>query len=215
MIPLSKQHFWAWFSRHNDEYLDFKKKSKKDFKYWLNELNAHLRAYCKSFYFAIGCDEEASVLIITANGNAKQFKKIEDFVAKAPPLAGWKFIALEGPRPIDFLLQSQIEESGIDPTELLFSFDIDSANRVYLTMYHPLCNMENEELIFELGSRAVYNLLGERSFGLDIRKIRVANLSEAASGSVAKLEQLPACLGRSKSGMEINADGNLIDRFDC
>lgn len=210
MSKLSKLHFWAWFRRNNEEYLGLKTKSKKEMNYWLNELGAHLRAYSKSFYFTMEWNGQASSLIITANGNAKQFKKIEDFVAKAPMVTGWKFIALEEPRPIDFCLQKQIEKSGIDPRELFFSFDMDSAHGVYLTIYHPLCNSENEELIAQLAGDAVYNLLGERCFAAHIRGIEIANLSEADSASVTKLEELPACIAFSQSGMAISADGNLV-----
>jgi hypothetical protein len=185
--------------------------SSKELNYWLNELNAHLRAYFKFFGFSLEWrPERTASLTITVNGKARHFKKVDALVAKAPTLAGWNITALEDPRPIDFLLQKQIEKSGIHPGELFFSLDNDNAKGSCLTIYHPLCNSENEELILQLANSAVYNLLGERSFGTDIRRIEVDNLSEADSATIKKLEELPAFIGLGRSVMAIDGAGNLV-----
>ena len=211
MSRLSKHHFWEWFKRHNHEYLTLKNRSAKQSRYWLNELNAHLRAYFKFF----GCSIEwrprqEAILTITVHGRSMHFKKVDDLVAKAPQLAGWKISALDDPRPLDFLLDEQIMDTGIDPAEMYFSIDNDDPDHASLIIYHPLCNPENEHLVYSLANSAIYNLLGERSFGTDIGWLCVANLSSADPDNVKKLEALPACIGLCRSAMTINSSGELV-----
>jgi hypothetical protein len=212
MSKLSKHHFWEWFRRHNQEFLALKNKSKKEVAYWLNELNAHLRAYFKFFGFSLEWQQErTAILTITVNGKAMHFKKAEDLVAKAPDIPGWTIVALEAPRPVDFLLEQQMQDTGIDPRELCFSFAGDDPLNAVLVIYHPLCTPENEHLIYQLANTAVYNLLGERSFGTDIGCLQVANLSSADPGDVEELEALPVCIGRRRSAtMVVDIQGNLV-----
>jgi hypothetical protein len=211
MSKLSKHHFWNWFRRHHQEYSGLKNKPKKEVAYWLNELNAHLRAYFKFFGFSLDLqNDQTAILTITVNGNAMHFKKAEGLVAKAPSIPGWTFVALEDPRPIDFLLEQQVEDIGIDPRELFFSFAFDDPQLTALIVYHPLCTAENEHLIYQLANAAIYNLLGERSFGTDINGLQVANLSAADAGDIEKLEVLPECMGLRRSGIVVDKQGNLV-----
>lgn len=211
MSTLSKLHFWDWFSRHTQEYLALKNKPKKEASYWLNELNAHLRAYFKFLGFSLELQQEqTATLTITVNGKARHFKKAEDLVAKAPQLPGWTIVALEEPRPVDFLLEQQIQDTGIDPRELCFSFASDDPHNAVLIVYHPLCTSQNEHLIYQLASAAVYNLLGERSFGMNIRWLQVANLSCADPDDVEELEALPARIGPCRSAMMVDSEGSLV-----
>lgn len=206
MVPLSKRHFWEWFKRNNQEFLDIKTKSKKEVTYWLNELNTHLRAYFKCLKYAIEWPpQQPARLIITVDGNARHFKKADALVAKAPAIPGWVIQSLDPPRPVDFMLEPLIMETNIDPRELFFSLDDD-----LLTVYHPLCTAENQELIGNLANAAVYNLLGERSFGNDIREIEVANLSEASDVELKVLEELPEYVQQFGSSMVIDGEGNLV-----
>ena len=133
MGKLSKRHFWDWFNRHHQEFLSLNNKTKKEAKYWLTELNAHLRAYYKFFGFTLDLKpSQSATLTITVYGKAMHFKKVDDLVAKAPQIAGWNFVALQQPRPVDFLLNEQIEVNSIDPRELRFSFGNDDPNNLVL-----------------------------------------------------------------------------------
>jgi hypothetical protein len=213
MSKLPKRHFWEWFKRHNKEYLDLNKKPKKEAGYWLHELNAHLRAYFKFFGFSLMLpDDGAARLTITVNGKAMHFKKVEAFVATAPEIPGWSISALEDPMPVDFLLEKQIEEAGIHPGELYFSFASDDPEDTDIIVYHPLCTEYNERFILQLAYAAVYNLLGERSFGLDIGQLEVDNLSCADPNDVHQLSALPTHIGWRQSAMVIDNNGTLLSK---
>lgn len=211
MSKLSKQHFWAWFGRHHQEYLTLKNKSKKEAAYWLNELNAHLRAYYKFLGFSIDCRQKGlAILTITVYGKSAHFKKVDDLVAKAPTIEGWRFDALEEPQPIDFFMDDEIQNAGIDPRELRFSFDEDDSQSSGIWIYHPLCNPENRHHIYKLADAAIYNLLGERSFATDVRWIEVANLSLVDHDDTEELEALPDRIAMRRSAIVVDSEGKLV-----
>ena len=211
MSTLSKKHFWEWFRRHHSEFKGLETKSGREFAYWVNEVQAHLNAYFKFLSFCLdNLTEDTSVLTITVNGKAKYFKKVEEFVAKAPEIDGWTIYALERPRPIDFSLEQLVQECGIGPRELYFSFAGDGHYSGDIIIYHPLCTSENNDLILDIADCAVYNLLGERSYGNDIKRFEAANLSTADPAAIEKLEALPHFIGMRKSSIVVDQQGNLV-----
>lgn len=211
MSRLSKLHFWEWFKRHNQEYHELQTKSKKEMVYWLNELNAHLRAYYKFFEFSIAWKKDHnSTLTITVHGKVAHFKKVEALVAKAPDIPGWNIRALDGPRPMDFLPQHYLRDAGLDPRDLYFSIDGENSGPANITVYHPLYTEENSHLLLQLALTAAYNLLGERSYGLDIKNLEVENLSAADPNAIYKIEDLPEIMGLRKSSLTIDSDGKLL-----
>jgi hypothetical protein len=212
MSKLSKQHFWEWFKRNNREYIDLNKKSKKEISYWLNELNAHLRVYNKFFSYSLVLEhKKTATLTITAKGKEKYFEKVEAFVAKAPRVRGWRIHALDSPAPIDCLLDDLINVTGIHPQELYFSFASNEMDHDGIIVYHPLCTTKNEHLILKLADAAVYNLIGEKAYGLEIGWIEVTNLSCACSNDMKKLEELPLVLCGRMGSMVVDGSGKLVD----
>ena len=211
MIRLSKHHFWEWFKRHHKEFTDLNKKPKKEVAYWLSELNAHLRAYFKFFEYSLALeDKQPSILTVTVKGRAVHFKKVESFVAIAPEMPGWKTSALEDPMPIDFFLGKLIIDTGIHPRELYFSFTSDATGCQAIKVYHPLCTKENKNCILQLANGALYNLLGERTYGMEIGWLEATNLSYADPDDVYKLEELPAFIDARKSSVIVDGSGRLV-----
>lgn len=211
MSKLPKRHFWEWFNRHNKEYLELNRRSKKEAGYWLCELNAHLRAYFKFFGFSVIVpDKGPARLTITVNGKAMHFKKVDAFVATAPEIPGWQISALEDPMPVDFMLEKEIEKAGIHPGEFCFSFASDHPAYTDIIVYHSLCTEDNEDIFLELAYESIYNLLGERSFGMDLGHVQIDNLSYANADDVHQLEELPIQIGNRRSSLVVGDDGTLL-----
>jgi hypothetical protein len=211
MSKLSKRHFWEWFKRNNNEYRTLNKRPKKEVRYWLNELNAHLRAYFKFFDYSLEIsDKGISALTVTVKGKTTHFEKAEAFVAFAPEIPGWKFNALDAPMPIDYFLEKEIEDLSIHPSEFSFSFEEGDPGSGCIIVYHPLFTEDNKREFLHLAHAAVYNLLGERSFGMDLQYLEIDNLSTAGSRALYKLEELPALMRPEKSSMVISDSGKLI-----
>jgi hypothetical protein len=70
----------------------------------------------------------------------------------------------------------------------------------------------NKPFILQLVYAAVYNLLGERSFGLDIDNLEVENLSCADPDHVYKLESLPTHIDLRRSAMMVDHNGALLSK---
>lgn len=211
MSKLSKRHFWEWFKRHQQEYLTLNKKPKKEIQYWLREMNTHVRAYYKFFGFSLVLPDEGTArLTITVKGREKHFKKADAFVALAPDIPGWSIHSLEDPMPVDLLLEKQLEVEGIDPWDFHFSILGECAEDTIVIMYHPLYTEDRVSLFLETAYETVYHLLGERSFGTDIDRVAVDNLSYADPEEVHALEELATQIGLRSSSMVVDHHGTLI-----
>lgn len=213
-IQLSKQHFWQWFIRHNKEFLELSQKSQKELKYWKNELRAHLRAYFKFLHFSVYVSKEsgAGMLTISVSGKARYFKYVDNIVAVAPVIPGWTIQALEAPRPIDFFWEEQLGHTGIDPHDLWCTIP-QGEHLPCITVYHVLYTEAANWRFVQAAEMAVYNVLGERSFGQDIGFITAGNLSGAPKNAeLIRVEELPAYLPRCQSGLVVDADGEISER---
>lgn len=208
MSKLAKRHFWDWFLRHQHEYRELLHQPQKELNYWLRELNAHLRAYYKFFGFSLSIPDEGTArLTITVYGKAIHFKKVEAFVATAPIIPGWSIVALEEPLAVDALLDDQVRDIGIDPGECHFSFGLGGQETI--VVYHPLCADNNRRAFQQLVYTAIYNMLGERSFGKHIDAIRVDNLSCADPSALHPLHKLPMHINRQIPSMSVDHKGRL------
>jgi hypothetical protein len=217
MNKLSKRHLWDWFSRHQHEYLTLYKRPKKEANYWLNELTTHLRAYFKFLGYTIEWDakKHTGVLNVTVNGKSTHFKKVHDLVSRAPVIPAWTIQALEPARPIDFWLEEEIDFIGIDPRELFFAFCRKRRSKGVVYIYHPFCTDDNAHAILDIARKAMYNILGEETYGTAIRGLGIFNLSEADPDDIQPLEELVAAIGeRNSVSMIVNSEGKLICQND-
>ncbi|MBC8035305.1 MAG: hypothetical protein H7Y03_14240 [Chitinophagaceae bacterium] len=217
-LKLSKQHFWKWFELNNKEFLQLSKKTKTDTTYWINEMVTHLRAYGRYMSFSLEHDEtiNTGVLTITSGGKSRFFKKIDDFVAKAPLINGWKIYALEQPCEIDLLLKEQFPNTIIDPHDLWFSPDIHEmdGHPLDITVYSTMYREDRDDSFESAVATIIHNLLGERVFALEMGIIEVANRSSAEeSTELIRLQELPSYLGNRKSPIIVDSSGQIRDNM--
>ncbi|AXY77641.1 hypothetical protein D3H65_28275 [Paraflavitalea soli] len=214
----AKRHFWVWFQRNSDIFQHVDKLDKKVFRYWLNELHIHLRVCRRNIYptIFIPADGSTPQFIITAGGNVKYFKAVEALVAKAPAIPGWIIHGFHPPRPIDFFIEQEHGDTGIDPHNLWFIPCLeDNLGRpgitIYAERYLPV------DRSFEAAAEAVLtNLLGERSAGLDLGWVevkRLVELSDDGRSELMRLQDLPVYLEASSGAyFVINGEGRMEGR---
>ena len=213
-----KSHFWKWFQQHINDYDGFFDSSPKKMGYLLTELNMHLLAYCKYLEAIIGKDDLTGkmLLTITANGYSRCFARADKLVAKAPALNNWEIQALEGPRPVNYMLD-MYPDVALDPNRLWFTplkDDSGADDRQDLQVYSELYTRDALPVFAEMIRIVLTNILGERSAGLDIGVVKLANSSEAPRPeALLRLEELPEFLSRRNSHqMEVSATGELRQR---
>ncbi|HSC38573.1 MAG TPA: hypothetical protein VLD19_11890 [Chitinophagaceae bacterium] len=218
-ITALKNHFWKWFRRNADEYQLFFQAGPKEMVYLMNELDTHLVAYCK--YLAATLTHDANtgriLLTISANGYARAFNRADKLVAKAPVLPGWDIQSLQAPRAIDFLVHEFFPDVPIEPHRLWFTpLEKPAAGqRQDIRVYSELYSRDTLPGFGQAVRHILMNVLGERTLGLDIGELRLANTSEARRPEqLQRLEELPAFLGRRNSYiLEVGEDGTLKQRY--
>ena len=208
-------HFWKWFEQHAESYHGFHTRPEKEINYMLDELNTHLRAYCKYLEAAVGIYHTTGIgiLVITANGRERYFDKADKLVAKAPALEGWEIQSLNPPGPPDLMLDVYFPNTSMDPARLWFYPVSDKpCCKKDIIVYSELYTADNKDYKFECAVRMIIsNILGERAAALHIGAIYLSNLSEAScKEELMRLEDLPAFVNDPLSGcFEVDERGQL------
>ncbi|MBO9565426.1 MAG: hypothetical protein J7621_21795 [Niastella sp.] len=177
------KQFWEWFRRNAQHYRKPQFASKKEALYLLREMTMHLMAYGQTIRVEIYWpnkegDGEIEV-VFTTYGRTRHFRKVEMLVAKAPPLPGWTFFALDPPRPIDFFFEVDFPHLDIDPFKLWFEPPDFSNNRErsWLQVYIDTWTEITQQHV-QAARAAAYNVLGEKVYGLRIIDVEVERLCE-------------------------------------
>lgn len=213
--------FWAWFKNHHDTYALLFKERRKDTTYWLRELYMHLAAYGKHIYVDIfwenGTSGGVHTIIFTTKGRSNYFRKVEYLVSKAPVIPGWKFVALQPPRPADFFIQEDFGDVTIYPSELFFILPDkwDSKDRIWLTVCGEFYGEVTGRLQKAVQS-VVYNITGEKIYGLGIYFIEVKSLFELTAherDELFPIDCLPGFFAADgKPDLVVNAQGVMEER---
>jgi len=106
MNELQRQHsekFWTWFIRNELELCDIRSSEDPI----LEVLLDRLQQIHAGFFFEISINADPHELIISAAGKRELFSTVDEFVAGAPQIPSWKFIALKPPQGFDFVTTYQ------------------------------------------------------------------------------------------------------------
>ena len=212
------KHFWTWFQKNSDLLLAFPKMNSKEKEYWLREINTHLRAHTKKLFFELLYDNKGtSRFIITTYGNTKYFRMAEAMAAKAPEIPGWEILGLQPPGLIGELLQPMYGHAGIDLQNLKFMPPKKmNDGKVVLDVYAELYGEVTREMDISVEAY-MYELLGEKTIGLEISCFSINNLfhlSAEEKSALIPFKELPAhIVCRDTSAICINEKGFLEKRL--
>lgn len=164
--------FWKWFQYNNKAYL-FLNDVEDDVKEGLlNDFEEQLHKYCDQIYFEIGGErEEDQELIITAEGDQKYFSKVEELINAAPKISGWTFIAFKPSIPGHF--KSKWDDLELNTEEMWFLPLVNEKNndlgiRIFLKNHELI---KDNEILTTLLYKMLDTILGEKSFGLNIKYV--------------------------------------------
>jgi len=179
---LTVNDFWNWFKANNAKFLglnapDLTDEGKEKL---LDEFLEHLHEYCDVLYFEIGGKHGGEQeLIVTAEGDAEYFDKVDELIAAAPVINNWIFTAFMQPGELPHT--SVYEDVQLKPLEIYF-LPLDSKNQPK-SIGLRIC-LPNYELVKESNwlKAAVYkvldHVLGEKVFALDIDYIEIKALPD-------------------------------------
>ncbi|GAO44199.1 DUF695 domain-containing protein [Flavihumibacter petaseus] len=193
--------FWVWFAKNEQPFRESVTTGTAIEKVFFRKLAPALDQLNEGFHFLTGMSDENTVeLIITADGEIGNFVFVEELVAAAPAIAGWKFTAHK-PATEAFNLEMSGYTFSTDNMHFVAQQHEQYPDKIDITIIHEDYNESNVTEI----TRGVYifldNYLGELEFAMSIDWLEVAGPS--ASGEKIPLEKLKDYLTwREKEFME-------------
>ncbi|WP_090465633.1 DUF695 domain-containing protein [Mucilaginibacter sp. OK268] len=167
--------FWSWFRSNEKSFFNVIKQQGDIEKEFFSKLSPKLNELKSGFFFLTGMmNDNTAELILTADGNIKNINFVEELVAAAPEINGWKLTALKPP--------SNIQDTYIEMAGYKFSSDNIwfypnnnewHPDEIDVTIIHPDLNENNRNDI----TNGVYifldNFLGELNFVTTIDNLNV------------------------------------------
>ncbi len=187
--------FWTWFQKNEKAFFKVIEKDGNIEKEFFDKISPKLGELKEGFFYLTGMLNDQTVeLILTPDGNIKNIVFIEELVAAAPQIPGWKFTALKPALNIENVL---IDMSGFVFDKDTLSFYAkehpDYPDEIDIVIVHKHFKEEDKSCI----SNGVYifldNFLGELQFASTIDNLMVIGDSETEN-EIIPIEKLKAFL---------------------
>lgn len=175
------REFWNWFLKNEKKFFDVVMKGRDIEEKFLARLAPKLKLLGDGFYFLTGlCDQATVELVFTADGNVKYMVLIEELVACAPKLKGWKFTAH---KPSASIEDVNIEMSGFKFNGNNLSFyPVDHPqfpDEIDIRVVHHDFTEKNKDALAHGTFIFLDNFLGELNVVTSIDSIRVIGRRQA------------------------------------
>lgn len=196
--------FWNWFVQNEKRFFNVIQNRGDVEKEFFDELSPKLAELKDGYFFLTGMiDEQTADLILTADGLISNIVFVEELVAAAPKIDGWRFTALKPAVDIESF-NVKMEDYEFKKENLSFKYhqDPDLPDEINLTIVHDDYNDENADII----NRGTYifldNYLGELNFTTTIDTLSVTGKNDAIEDLIP-IEKLKAFLAwREKEFIE-------------
>lgn len=175
--------FWNWFSRNNHKYLFLGEIGDDEKNRMLDELLAHLHRYCEHLFFEIGGHpkDDHVDLIITAEGIAEHFDKVEELVDAAPVIKGWRFLKFRQPHGPGF--RANYGGKVFDPDQIIFIplYNEEIPEAIAIRVCYPDFTEEEKSVFINGTYITLDSLIGEKSVVQDVDYFDVVRTPEDIS----------------------------------
>jgi len=174
------EEFWNWFAQNSNVFFNVVKQKNNIEENFLDKLTLKLKPTGHHFWFITGMHNDTTAeLIITADGEVKDFVFAEEFAAAAPQINGWKITAL---KPALDIKDVTIKMAGytFSPNNLSFyaSGDNNYPDIIDITIVYNDFVKDDEKTI----NSGVYifldNYLGELAFATDVDTVTIIGKDE-------------------------------------
>ncbi len=178
--------FWNWFEKHEKSFSVAVKKFENIEREFFDKLSPQLNKLRKGIFFLTGMyDDQTVELILTPDGKIKDIQLVEQLVASAPNISGWKFTALKPSLDINDV---GIQMWGYEFNgENMFFYSNDDKNypdEVDITIVHEDYTEENKKEIINGSFIFLDNYLGELEFATSIDNVEFSRKENAVKDLV-------------------------------
>jgi hypothetical protein len=177
----SYNDFWTWFQKNEKDFYNVVKNHNDIETGFFNKLSPKLEELKDGYFYLTGMFDNNTVeLVLTADGSTKNIVFVEELVASAPKINGWKFTALKPSLNIEDV---SIEMAGLKfNSENLFFYSNDLPNypdEIDICIIHSDMTDENRQEIINGSYIFLDNYLGELDFVNNIDNLQIIHKSEA------------------------------------
>jgi hypothetical protein len=196
--------FWAWFQAHEKTFYRAVKNEDNIDGNFFSLLSPALDALGHNFYFVTGMFNPSTVeLIITAEGHVNTFVFVEELIAAAPKIEGWRFTAH---KPVLDIADANIHMSGyIFNKDSLQFYPVefsDYPDQIELVVVHPELTEDNKETIGSGVHIFLDNYLGEVNFATMVDHVHVQGPGEDHPDLIPIIKLKDYLLWREKEFIE-------------
>lgn len=174
--------FWAWFQEHEQSFAAVVRNKGNIQRKFFDPVTPRLRAIREGFFMLTGMYDPNTVeLVVTAEGNVQNFVWVEELIAAAPTIPGWRFTALKPGKDLDkFGVVMEGYTFDLDTISFYAIEDPHYPDEISITMVHSGL-IEGNRSIIENGCHIfIDNFLGELTVATMIDNIAVTSPQLAA-----------------------------------
>lgn len=183
-ITDSYASFWQWFSKNSPAFFKIIKQQNDVEGKFFRKLAPKLAKIKEGFYYLVGmADDTTAELVITADGHIEQIVFVEELVATAPNIPGWKITALKQPSTIEDVA-IKIDDHSINSDNLRFYPNSSNAYPDEIDITVVYCNEVAEDdhsLIFNGVYIFLENFLGELTLATVVDNLQIITEAEATA----------------------------------
>lgn len=188
---MNNQQFWEWFTENEKDFHQVVKRNESVDNDFIDKVLNKLNEIQEGYYLLTGMyDEHTAELIISAEGTVKHIVFVEELIAAAPKLEGWRFTALKPPLDI---VDVNIEMDGYEFNRHTLGFYQNELpaypDEIDITVAHKDYNEGNKNIIINGVYIFLDNFLGELNFVTGIDHLEVTGAANTP-GKLIPIEKL-------------------------
>lgn len=204
----SKTEFWPWFQARESELAKLfsyeigaraqdDPELQNEIEDTVAEVGGKLREVHPEFSPFLGYSEGSNKLVISVHGQAEHFSAVDEFVASAPEIEGWKFIALKQPLTLGADTEIQSGSAKLKVGDWRYSKSRNKDGSFDFVIYVPNQGSDDPEGFERLFTQLTSDFLGERFASTAMGSITVRQLTDDSPDGLLPFEDIHADLSQS------------------
>ena len=200
-------NFWKWFRSNEHKFAELVRKGSDPAilqTEFFNVLSEKLSEIKEGFFYLAGmCDENTVELVFTPDGVIKNIVFVEELVAAAPHIKGWKFTALKPALDIKDVGISMGKYEFKPDNIFFYSNDHkEYPDEIDITVVYEDMEEENRPMLTNGVFIFLDNYLGELNLATKIDEIKIIGKTEAEGELVPIIKLKPFLVWREKEFIE-------------
>lgn len=196
--------FWNWFVKQEQKFHNTVKTQQNIEADFFDQLSPKLNQLREGIYFLTGMlDENTADLILTVEGNVKNFYFVEELIAAAPKLDGWNFRAHKPAVGIENASIKMADFSfGVDNMSFYDNPSNEYPDEINIVIVHDDFNEKNKNDIINGCYILLDNYLGELNLATKIDNIEFVEKNQAKKELVPLAKLKDFLIWREKEFVE-------------